>query len=205
MAGLIYTANIGSYDSIKDWHTEEGVEYASQTRATGAVGKLEFPIREAREVKVMMPINRPDYDWYLWLDGSMQIVAPILPLVEKLLASEHDFAAFKHNEWQCAYKEIEACKERRKDSPTNLQKMWDELNRRKFPKNFGHAATGVLWRRNTELVKNHARKWQHHLHNFTRRDQCSFMLNLWELDAYVEWIPGLHVRNKWFKYHRGHK
>ena len=38
----------------------------------------------------------------------------------------------------------------------------------------------------------------------TMRDQCTFMLNLWDRNSYIEWIPGSYRDNKWFKYHQGH-
>jgi hypothetical protein len=139
------------------------------------------------------------------LDGTFEITKPIMPLIEKLLASEHDFAAFKHNEFDCAYQEIDACIERRKDTRENLEQARKELKRMKFPRNYGQAATGVLWRRNTESVREHAKLWWEFCQDFTLRDQVSFMPWLWVCDAGIEWIPGLHTMNRWFRYPRGHK
>lgn len=205
MAGLVYTAIYGDYETPKMQKHEDGYEHRNYHSLHPSLD----PLTEARRIKVMEPSDRyNDFDWYLWLDGSMEITAPIMPLVENLLASEHDFAAFKHNEFTCAYQEIDACIERKKDSRENLESMRREISLRhspKFPKNFGQAATGVLWRRNTMLVRDHARDWWEDIEEFTLRDQCSFMFNLWKRDAYIEWIPGSHLKNKWFKYHRGHK
>ena len=202
MAGLIYTANIGAYDSPKALHVvEEGIDYQTFT-------ELELPGKSdlfaARQVKVMTPLVHRDYDWFLWLDATMQIKSPVLPLIEKLLESQHDFAAFKHNEWPCSYTEIEKCIERRKDTKENLDQARALLRKQKLPINFGQAATGVLWRRNTESVKAHALAWWLDMQASTMRDQATFMLNLWNQKIYLEWIPGLHTDNKWFTYHRGH-
>ena len=200
MAGLIYTANFGSYDSPKaDPPLEDGFEYREIEQ-----GEEGCPRFAARNVKVMAPHIWPDFDWYLWLDATMQIKAPVMPLIEKLLASPHDFAAFKHNEWQCSYREITACIERKKDDPINMLKARALLEKEKLPKNFGQPATGVLWRRNTEAVKAHALAWWLDMQATTMRDQATFMLNLWQQKIYIEWIPGLHTKNKWFDYHRGH-
>ena len=202
MAGLIYTANIGGYDSPKAIHVrEEGIDY--QTFTDGESTSTN-PLFDARNIKVMTPHIVPGYDWYLWLDATMQIKAPLMPLIEKLLASPHDFAAFKHNEWSCSYKEIQACIERKKDDPYKLLRARALLEREKLPKNFGQLASGILWRRNTDAVREHAGNWWRDMQAFTMRDQATFMLNLWKQKIYIEWIPGSHLKNKWIKYHMGH-
>lgn len=201
MAGLIYTANFGGYDEQRSFgEPEDGIDY----RVFGDGHETKNPRFTARNVKVMAPHLYPGWDWYLWLDATMEIKAPVMPLVEKLLASQHDFAAFKHNEWPCSYTEINQCVKRGKDSGQNLHKAMQLLQAEKLPKNFGQAATGVLWRRNTDDVKAHALAWWLDMQATTMRDQATFMLNLWSKKIYLEWIPGLHTKNKWFKYHRGH-
>jgi hypothetical protein len=202
VTGLVYTANIGDYDTVRSTnHKEPGLERH---------GIYDMPRRKgteaARMAKIMTPCDYGQaYDWTLWLDGTFEITKPIMPLIEKLLASKHDFAAFKHNEFGCAYQEIDACIERRKDTRENLDRARKELKRMKFPRNYGQAATGVLWRRNTERVREHAKLWWEFCQDLTMRDQCSFMAWLWVCDAGIEWIPGLHTMNPWFRYHRGHK
>jgi hypothetical protein len=216
MAGLIYTANFGGYDTPRAIECcEKGIDYMmfsdglhhvegwSNVRVYDRIMEA-TPLVMARRRKVMIPETFPDYDWYLWLDATMQIKQPIMPLVEKLLASPHDFAAFKHNEWFCSYEEIRACMRRKKDTVPNLKKARALLDEQKLPLNFGQAATGVLWRRNTEAVREHALAWWLDMQATTMRDQATFMLNLWSKKIYLEWIPGLHTKNKWFQYHMGH-
>lgn len=201
MVGLIYTANFGGYDKKRSFgEPEKGIVYRVFSEDYGTKN----PLFKARNVKVMAPHLYPNCDWYLWLDATMQIKKPVLPLIEKLLESEHDFAAFKHNEWDCAYREIDACMERKKDTGANLTKAHVLLLNANFPKNFGHPATGVLFRKNTAKVKNHALAWWLDMQFSTMRDQCTFMLNLWQMESYIEWIPGLHTKNQWIDYRRGH-
>ena len=213
MAGLIYTANFGSYDSPRAFESrEKDVTYMLFSDGLHVDGWDNMhcsimeagPLVTARRQKVLTPDIFPEFDWYLWLDATMEITAPVMPLIEKLLASPHDFAAFKHNEWPCSYTEITECIKRKKDEPLPLLKARALLDKEKLPKNFGQAATGVLWRRNTETVKAHALAWWLDMQATTMRDQATFMLNLWNQKIYLEWMPGLHTRNKWFKYHRGH-
>lgn len=214
MAGLIYTANVGGYDTPKAVEREPGIEYYQFTDGDEWPGwtKIELPPQMAKEsptfrarhVKVMTPDRCHGFDWYLWLDGTMRIKKPIAPLIEKLLAGQHDFAAFPHNEWDCAYQEVESCIQRRKDDPQKLQLARSRMLEAGFPKGFGQVATGVLWRRATDLVRSHALAWWIDMQQTTLRDQCTFMLNLWNLGSYYTEIPGLHVHNAWFEYRRGH-
>ena len=199
MPGLIYSANFGGYDTPKQHVHEQGIEYREIEQ-----GDDGDPLFDARRVKVMGPHLWPGFDWYLWLDATMQITTPLQPLIDQLLESEHDFAAFKHNEWQCAYTEVGKCIDRKKDDPAKLELAAARMLEAGFPKNFGQAATGVLFRKNTKKVHAHALAWWIDMQQTTLRDQCTFMLNVWNQETYVEWIPGLHTDNKWFHYHRGH-
>ena len=210
MAGLVYTAIFGKYDTPKAMtHPEEGVDYWMFTDGKGAPGweiqerASAEPVQQARLLKTLVP-SIYDYDWYLWIDGSMQIQAPIKALVERSL-KKHDFAAFKHPEWQCAYTEIQKCEERRKDKPKNLAKALGILESGNFPRNFGQLASGVLARSNSDLVRNHGGLWWGSLQESTMRDQCTFMWALWKMESYIEWLTGDYRQNKWFKYYRGHQ
>jgi len=212
MGGLVYSANIEAYDSPKAVHVkDDDVTYlmASNHLVPGGwdtyipKGK-HAPQVQARKIKVMGPHLFPDHDWYLWLDATMQIKHSIKDLIKHCVDSEHDFAAFKHNEFDCAYEEIAACGRRKKDTMVNLTKAGRLLVKEKLPRHFGQAATGILFRKNTDLVLAHALAWWLDMQSTTMRDQCTFMLNVKNHDAYVEWLPGLHTKNKWFDYKRGH-
>jgi hypothetical protein len=209
MTGLVYTAVIDGYEPRRKFIQEEGIDYQRFTDALPYSIMQQFenlnPRQIARTIKAITPLARPGYDWWLWLDGSMSIKARISGLIEELVDCSHDFAAFRHNEWGCTYREIEACIKRKKDSRENLTKAMKACQRAKLPHDFGAAATGVLWRRNTSVVKEHALEWLKLMQDTTWRDQCTFMLPLWLKKIYIEWIPGLHTKNMWFKYHRGHR
>jgi hypothetical protein len=215
MSGLIYTANVGNYDHGFPVEPEEGIEYWCHTEGDHVpkgwkhVRVVDLPPGDpracARGVKVNLPRSRQEFDWFLWLDGTFEITSPVAPLIETLMATEHDFAAFKHNEWKCAYVEVQACLDRGKDTSANLSMAANLLKAFKLPRNYGQAATGVLFRKNTELVRQHAKMWWECMQETTMRDQCLFMLRMWQLQTSIHWLDGLHTKNKWFKYHRGHK
>lgn len=213
MAGLVYTAIYGNYDTPKPiLHKEEGVDYVMHTDGKGAKGwdvatttvKGRSARYYARMTKVLQPTYHDGYDWFLWLDGTMQLKGPVKPMVEKMLAT-HDFAAWKHPWWQCSYTEVDKCLKLKKDTPANLIRAREYLKEKKFPRNYGQLATWALLRKNTNIVKHHAENWWADMARYTLRDQVTFMLNLRKLKAGIEWMDGTAHHNKWMKFHVGHK
>ena len=212
--GLVYTAVTGNYDTPRPVRVEEeGVDYMMVTDGDGAKGwdiKRARSVREdprtvARRMKVCMPVFvHRKYDWFLWVDGTMEIIGPVKKFVESAL-KDHDFAAWKHPWWQCSYTEVDKCLSMRKDDRDRLEKGRQLLQERKFPKGYGQLATWVLLRKNTAVVKVHAREWWDDMVRTTMRDQVTFMMNLWRVDEHIQWLPGTVDDAKWLKFHRGHK
>lgn len=215
MAGLIYTAITSGYDSPRPLHVkpEKGVSYQmfSANTAKGWDSNLLVedvsvdPLRRAREIKVKAPLLFPVWDWFLWMDGTMQLKAHVLPWVERLLESGAEMAAFKHNEFSCAYQEIEACRERGKDTNEKLRTAKRMLKGMNHPRDYGQIATGFLWRRSSPRVRKHAITWWEAMKVTTMRDQCTVMAAAREVGLEVEFLPGLHTRNKLVHYRRGHR
>lgn len=212
MGGLIYTAITDGYDDprpmlvaeddVTYWMFYSGSPAKGWEKQNGICGS--DPRSKAREIKVNVPVLFPVFDWFLWLDGTMQIQPPALPWIDKLLESGVNFAAFKHNEFSCAYREIDACIDRRKDKKKNLELARKMLEDSDFPRDYGHVATGFLWRRSCPEVRRHAVKWWRAMRATTMRDQCSFGWALRECGLEVEYLPGLHTSNELVHYRRGH-
>lgn len=212
---LVYTAITSGYDSPRPLHVgrEDGVSYwmFSKDAAKGwdsqiiPEGMDQNPLRRARELKVLVPNLFPIFDAYLWMDGTMQLKAKVLPWVERLMESGAEMAAFRHPEWSCAYREIEACIDRGKDDKVSLKSAKRLLKGSRHPRDYGQIATGFLWRRSSPLVRQHAREWWQAMGVSTMRDQCTVMSAAREVGLEVEYLPGLHTRNKLVHYRRGHQ
>jgi hypothetical protein len=216
MAGLIYTANLGGYDrprrlkvepelGVRYWMFGNGIQARGWDPLHPPWPVTKSPLKLARELKVLMPILHPLMDWFLWMDGTMQLKAPVLPWIEKLLESGVNFAAFRHNEFGCSYLEIDACIARCKDSKSNLEAARTMLRKSRFPDDYGQVATGFLWRRSCPEVREHARTWWEAMKATTMRDQATFMWALKACGQEVEYLPGLHTKNNLVHYHRGHE
>jgi hypothetical protein len=74
-----------------------------------------------------------------------------------------------------------------------------------FPVDYGHYATGFLWRRSSPEVRHHAAKWWQAMKATTMRDQCSFTWALREVGLECEYLPGLQTKNGIMSYRRGHR
>lgn len=215
MEGLIYTAIFGNYDTPKPiLKKEKGVDYVMYTDGPGAKGWEVSPMAVknksaryfARMVKVLQPTyhSTKDYDWFLWVDGTMQIKGPVAKRAESWLELD-DFAAWKHPWWDCSYTEVEKCIQLKKDSRDNLDRSRELLRRKKFPRHYGQLATWALLRKDTGEVRDHANAWWDDMTAYTLRDQVTFMLNLWKLDQSIKWMDGTALKNPWLKFHVGHK
>jgi hypothetical protein len=212
--GLILTSVLGNYDAPRKVKVkrEPGIRYwmfADKDCGGGwQATRIECKrgaLFHARQVKVCAPMLYPTFDWFLWLDGTMQLKVEVLPWVSKLLESGVNFAAFKHREWPCAYREINACKERGKDSEKNLDAARLLLRSSNFPVGYGQVETGFLWRRSCPEVREHARIWWDAMKKTTMRDQATFMWALKECGQEVELLPGVNTKNKLVRYKPGHR
>lgn len=190
MRGLVYTAIFGGSDvpqPLRKEVREKNVDYLMFTDGPGAEGWQLYKERtcqntrlQARLIKTNMP-NRPeakDYDWTLWMDGSHTIRVPISEHVEHWLA-EADFAAYKHHQWDCTYKEIQKCIEFKKDSAARLEPIRKRLRDEGFPEHYGQIASCVLVRKQNPTTAMHARAWLDAVQNMSVRDQITFMYILW--------------------------
>lgn len=218
MAGLILTANLGGYDNPRALgiEPEPGFYAYMFTRASTPKGWVKQEITydnslvRARELKVLAPVHHQNRDhdtvvWTLWMDATMQLKAPVLPWIEKLMESGVDVAAFRHPEFTDAYQEAEACEIRHKDKSENLEKARQLLRSTNFPEGYGHYATGFLWRRNSEKVHEHSYTWWKAMQETTMRDQCTFTWALREVGLECEYLPGLQTKNGIVHYRRGHR
>jgi hypothetical protein len=183
---LVYSAVFGGYDSVsKPLFCEEGVDYHLFTDVDVISGSgwdkvtitdpSDNPRREARLIKTRMPLmaEAEGYDATLWMDGSMTPQGPVLSLVMGLL-HRHHFAAFSHPERQCVYEETRKIEALKKDTEGRMLRARHELANAMVPENYGLAATGILARRQSEVVKEHAELWAAAIDAVSVRDQVTF-------------------------------
>jgi GT2 family glycosyltransferase len=130
----VYTAIVGSYDSIKPPHVlNPRCEYVAFS--DGPVASLgifdvrpvtyihEDPTRTARYVKTHPHVLLDDCDVAVWIDSNVMMVADIEPLVVPFLASGVPMAAVPHPHRRTITEELDECIRRKKDLPEVMQRQ----------------------------------------------------------------------------------
>ena len=64
-----------------------------------------------------------NYDFIIWIDGSIQLLNNINPLINDFTAKNKDLYAFSHQHRQNVYQELDAVVRLKKDSGTNIEKL----------------------------------------------------------------------------------
>lgn len=144
------------------------------------------PNRNAKYYKVLPHEVLPNFEYSLWIDGSVTPLVHVDELIDKYLG-EHDWAVHKHISRNCAYKEAFVCGATGRDDPDLIATQMARYNVREgFPFNYGLCENTIILRRHTEKVKEACELWWNEIENGSRRDQLSF--------DFVRWKTGLEVK-----------
>lgn len=158
--------------------------------------------RESRRVKLCPHQHFEGYDYYIYLDGSVEMLESPQFLIKKYLR-KHDIAVLKHPWRDCVYKEIDACIKHGYIGKVNGEKQRAFLKAEGYPENNGLTENGVILRRDTEQIRGLGEYWYRIYQRYTQRDQLSFCYCAWILQIKYKLIIN-DIRNRYpmeFKYH----
>jgi len=145
------------------------------------------PTRKCRMVKILPHLFFPEYEYSVWVDGSIDIIGDIGALIAKY--DYPDLLCFKHPKRACIYEEGRACIDLGKDDPHLITRQLDAYRRQGFPENAGLVETGVLIRKhNAPNIIKLMEAWWQELSTHSRRDQLSFPYAAWRTGM---WPPQL--------------
>lgn len=183
MSIAVYTAIFGGRDTFidpppGDFDCHLFTDDASAKSERALIVKRDSPlldtVRSARLYKVLSHKFLSQYDYTLWIDGSITLKSVDVPgLVGKYLDGV-DLVTFKHFGWSCVYKEAEECASGQYDDPEVIAAQMERYRAEKYPENNGMVETGVLLRRNTPGVAAFNEFWWREIESGSRRDQLSF-------------------------------
>lgn len=162
------------------------------------------PVSEAKMFKVL-PWQFLDYEYSIWMDGSIAIKAKASELIEKFL-NRYDIAAFKHPGRDDIYNEYIATEIVHRYEPAFLCDIERQKYKNEdFPEHNGLYACGILIRRHSEKIKRFCETWWAEISAFTSSDQCSFMYAARKHNLKINEItPGTVWENPYFN-HAPHK
>lgn len=166
------------------------------------VPQTKKPRRESRRAKLCPHLFLPDYEYYIYLDGSVQILDSPRHLIKKYLR-DYDIAVLKHPWRDCIYQELTVCAEKGYVGKANAEKHKQFLRSEGYPENNGLTENGVILRRNTDRIQHFGEFWAEIYYQFTQRDQHSFCYCAWKMNIKYNLIIN-DIRNRFpmeFKYH----
>lgn len=183
----VYTCIMGNYDKLKELSfKEEGIDYICFTNNKTLISKTWKVIYVdndglsdhllSRNIKIIgHPYLFKNYDFTVYMDGSMQIVKSIWKFMDKYNILDYTFSGFVHSYRNCIYEEAEACIELRKDNVEVINEQMRRYRKENYPKNNGLIEATILFRKiNDSKVKETMKLWFNELLNGSKRDQLSF-------------------------------
>ena len=194
----VYTCIFGDYDSIKKINcksklcdywiiTDRDVDQKNGWK----LFKFDFPkeLQNApaniknRYCKMHPHILFPEYDFSIYLDGSMQIDADIFPLLGRL--GSHFIGMYDHYNRDCIYKEAETVIIAKKAPEDIVNLQMQKYRQDGFPEHFGLTEGAIIVRKhNDPLCIKIMEEWWDVFLKYSKRDQLGLM--------YVMWTNGLN-------------
>lgn len=178
----------GGYDNILPALRGRGIDnYIFTNNDIDVTGyniiKIENPLknqrRESRRYK-MQPWNHvPGYNYYIYLDGSIEMLADPKRLIRKYLKG-FDLAVLKHPWRNCIYAEAKECERMGYVNNDKLNKQISIIKKERYPKNNGLTENGVMIWRDTAKNREFGKAWWEFYQKHTQRDQLSFCYIAWK-------------------------
>lgn len=203
----VITANIGKIDEIIGipkqtipidffYYTQDNLPFPLPSLSNRLRGKY---------LKIQTHRFLHSYDYYVWLDGRVQITST--SFIENLIESlgKNHIALFKHRERQTVYEEMEYIIKRMKEGYHYLlnrygdQQMEKELQfytHQELPKNFPLYAATLFIRRNDQFVNKVFDEWWKRILEFSCFDQTML--------AFVAWQSQMKIKELEFKNYEKH-
>lgn len=138
----------------------------------------------------------PDYDYSIWIDGNVQIVGDLYPLITRL--KDKEIGMYGNPLHNCIYTEAEYMIQNRRVDKKNVEHQLDYYQYKGFPKKFGMRECSIIVRHHKskeciEIMKD----WWEHLNKFTMRDQLSLPFILYEKGYKIDYIELLGDTWRW--------
>lgn len=156
------------------------------------------PRRNARYHKLLSHLMFPDYDYTVWIDGSMQLKITAQKLVDEL--GSKDIMAFKHTDRSCVYEEGKVCREYKLDYADTIDKHLERLAEDGYPKDNGLSETKIVVRKNNDKVCKFNELWFYMLATGSLRCQLSFDYAVWKTKAKLKRLTSYKDLPEWFTY-----
>lgn len=159
------------------------------------------PRRNAKLPKVLPQLLLPDYDYYVWIDGNIELLVSPRELCQKFLISTGaDIAAFPHRLRRCVYSEAREVLRLSLDHRQLVRAQVRRYRSDGYGQNLGLIEMGFILRRNNAVSNRLALTWFEQICRYSSRDQLSFPVALARSEARFQPItPGHCLDNPYMK------
>jgi hypothetical protein len=178
-------------DQVPPLHDEAAVSCWEQRAAPMLFAD---PRRNSRVPKLLAHQFLAEYDYSLWLDGSMRLLVPARQIVETYLG-DADIALFCHTTRECIYDEAVVCTNLRLDEPAIIEAQMSKYRLEGFPTKQGLYECGAILRRHSSLMESFNNAWWSEYCRHSCRDQLSFNYVLRKLGLRATALPGTVLDN----------
>jgi len=188
---VIYTCITGGYDELLEpMVVEPRVDYICVSDGAPRQGSvwrhLPLPLNmgdaaaNSRYVKMHPHILFPQYDISIYVDGNIQLLAPITDLASE--AMEHaSIALYQHSFRNCVYEEARECSAIGHDWHWRIIAQMSRYRRDGFPTSWGLFEGNVIIRSNGNPdMANLMEMWWNEYLSGVRRDQLSLTYLAWK-------------------------
>lgn len=206
MKVLIYTSIFGDYDKLRI-PPKQTIDCSFMCCSNPHYELGKSNILQAKYYKLlphrMLPYGQ-EFDYTLWVDGSIQINSP--EFAEYMVSQARDsWALFQHDGQTCIKGEALGCWNMRKYITQPIMKQVDHYFSLGMPQNFGVWYGGVICRntKNTDVVAMDEFWWQENL-KWSIQDQISLPYILWTTKGPINTCT-LPKQNPLFSVYAGHR
>lgn len=207
---VVYTAITNHYDDLKELSClSNNCDYICFTdnpniqSKTWTIKNMENLIydhnRNAKQYKIFPHLFLEDYEYSLWIDGSIDIIGDIEELIKTYLVNA-PIAFLRHEERNCIYEELDALiSNGRKDNAEVMRSQVEKYKNLGYPKNIGLITATIILRKHNDLNVIHImEEWWKEIINHSKRDQLSFNYVAWKNNFKFTVIPNHIYNNHYF-------
>jgi len=208
---VVYSAIFGNYDELNEPPEERrDIDYIIFTDNKNLKSKFykviackpisSDPARSAKIYKIMPHLFLSNYDYSVWIDGSVLLKSGFHKLIDLCIKNNYEMAFFKHPERDCIYQEGEACINYKKDESNIIKKQISKYRRENYPEHNGLISGGFIFRKNkSSRVIAINKYWWEEIKNYSKRDQLSFNYVAWRYNFIYQVINDEIWDNQYFK------
>lgn len=199
----VYTCIVGNYDTLKEplfinkdidyiVFTDQHVDSSSIWKKIDITKYEDYnnltPTLLNRKIKILCNKYLPYYDFTIYIDGNIRIVADLYPII--LSIDDKIMGVHTHAGRDCIYDEANAIIKVKKGNASCIEKQINNYKIDGFPRHFGLFQNSIL-------VRNHAKcdllmkKWWEEYSLLCTRDQLSLPYIIWKNNISCEEIAVL--------------